>query len=224
MILPHDDSMTVFVVDDDQSVRQSLVMILQSLGHPVRGCASAAEFRKLYHKPARGVLVVDMHMPDETGLELCQDLKRQGISLPVLFLSANAEVSTAVAAMKAGAIDFLQKPIDGKVFVRQVEQALAVAREQQLRDERFRQIDAQINKLTRIDRETLQLILNGETNKKMAALLRVTERAVELRRQRLMKRLGTRSLAELLDLAVTHRELNEIRQLALTSSLEASEA
>ncbi len=210
--------MTIYVVDDDPTTRNSLVSVLRGLGYPVRGCASAAVFRELYTPNIPGVLIVELQMSGETGLDLCQDLRQQGIKLPILCFSEDAEVSTIVAAMKAGAMEYLPKPVDCSKLAQYVEQAIAIGNQWHVQEKHFRYIDQQIRKLTRNDRETLHLILNGESNKRMAALLNITERAVELRRQRLMKRMGTRSLAELLDLAVTHRVLSQIRKQPLKDS------
>lgn len=215
---------TISVVDDDRDLRESLVALLEALGHPVRSFASAREFRAGLNPRDGGVLIVDMYMPEETGLELCQSLFRDGVRLPVIFITAHANVTTAVAAMKSGAIEFLEKPFDRQTLVAHVRKAVALACEWREREQQFAALDERISRLSRADRETLELILAGETNKRMAALLDVTERAVELRRQRLMQRLETRSLAELLDFAVTHRVLSEIRQIIPENSPQASSA
>ncbi|MCA9055325.1 MAG: response regulator transcription factor, partial [Planctomycetaceae bacterium] len=194
-------------------MRESLVGLLEALGHAVRSFSSAREFRGALTTDAAGVLIVDMYMPEETGLELCQSLFRDGIRMPIIFMTAHADVTTAVAAMKSGAIEFLEKPFDRQTLVAHVEKAVALGREWRDREQQFAALDDRIARLSRVDRETLELILAGETNKRMAAMLDLTERAVELRRQRLMQRLETRSLAELMEFAVTHRVLREIRQI-----------
>ncbi|MFV0445287.1 MAG: response regulator transcription factor [Planctomycetaceae bacterium] len=200
-------------MDDDPDMRESLSTLLTALGHPVCAYASAAEFRAGLPGISGGVLIVDLAMPEESGIELCQSLYEQGIRLPVIFITAHADVTSAVAAMKTGALEFLEKPFDRATLVRQVDKALELDRQWREREVAFRRLDERLAALNTTDRETLALILQGESNKRMALRLNVTERAVERRRQKLMQRLETHSLAELMDLAITHRVLDEMRRL-----------
>jgi FixJ family two-component response regulator len=205
---------TVFVVDDDRDMRDSLVALITALGYPVRAFESAAAFSGFYQSPQPGCLVLDIRMPVESGLELYERLLKEGRRLPVIFITAHADVSTAVAAMKTGAIEFLEKPFDRQKLIERIDNALEIDARWRKREARYRSIDEQIGRLSKADHETLQLLLDGASNKVMAARLCLTERAVELRRQRLMQRLGVRSLAELLDLVITHRVLAEVEAAA----------
>jgi FixJ family two-component response regulator len=205
-----DDQPTVFVVDDDRQMRDSLVMLLEAMGYRARSFASADEFRRFYDPPSPGCLVLDVRMPRQTGLELYEQLVREGKRLPVIFITAHADVSTAVAAMKTGAIEFLEKPFERETLLERVKHALALDAAWRRREKEFNAVAARISRLNARDRETLDFILRGASNKVMAARLFISERAVEMRRARLMRKLEVESLAELIDLAVTHRLLAEI--------------
>jgi FixJ family two-component response regulator len=130
----------------------------------------------------------------------------------VIFISANADVSTAVAAMKTGAIEFLEKPIDCDKLLAHVRKAIALDAQWRRQDAAYTALAGRICQLSNRDRETLELIQAGESNKSMAARLFLTERAVEMRRAALMKKLQVSSVAQLLDLTITHRILTELRQ------------
>ncbi|HUY88184.1 MAG TPA: response regulator [Pirellulales bacterium] len=201
---------TVFVVDDDRQMRDSLVMLLETLGFPARSFASAGEFHRFYDPPLPGCLVLDVRMPRQTGLELYEQLIREGKRLPAIFITAHADVSTAVSAMKSGAIEFLEKPFEQETLLQRVKNALALDAAWRRREAEFKAVDDRIASLNARDRETLEWILRGASNKVMAARLFISERAVEMRRARLMRKLQVESLAELIDLAVTHRVLAEI--------------
>ena len=205
-------SPTIFVVDDDDEMRESLAALLDVLGFAVRTFASPSSFSRFYQTEMRGCLVLDIHMPRQTGLELYEQLLREGKRLPVIFITAHADVPTAVAAMKTGALEFLEKPFDRHRLLERVQAAIQLDSEWRERDAAFTRIEERISRLNERDRETLQLILAGESNKSMAAKLLLSERAVEMRRSTIMKKLDVQSLAELLELAVTHRILDELRQ------------
>ncbi|MEW4489905.1 response regulator [Thalassoglobus sp. JC818] len=203
---------TIFVVDDDRDFRDSLVALLSTLGWKAQGFSSAEEFIEFYAAQP-GCLILDIQMDGLNGIELYEQLLTQGKRLPVIFVTAHADINTAVSAMRTGAIDFLEKPFDRKALTRQIERALEIDEQWQRSEERFQQLNESVKELNPKDWETLELIIEGETNKSMAAKLHLTERAVELRRQRLMKRLNVRSLAELLELTVAHRVLAEVRAI-----------
>jgi FixJ family two-component response regulator len=210
----HPQMETVFIIDDDIQTRQSLVALVRAMGRSVRDFSGADEFYRDYRPEARGCLILDVQLPVQSGLELYQQMLGEGKRLPVIFITANACVPTAVAAMKCGAIDFLEKPFDRRTLMERIEQALELDRKWRSDESRFARLEGQIARLSSRDRETLELILAGESNKSMASKLLLTERAVEMRRARLMRKLGARSLAELLEVVVTHRILAELRATA----------
>jgi len=202
---------TVFLVDDDREIRESLMVLLRPLERPVMAFENGESFYHFYDGTVPGCLILETHLPGRSGLDLYNDLIVEGKRLPVIFTTARAEVSTAVAAMKAGAIEFLEKPFDLQKLMERIRTAIAIDARWRENERRYHVLDQLIRHLNRTDQETLNLILRGETNKAMSSQLHITERAVELRRQRLMQRLEVRSLAELLDMTITHRVMEEYR-------------
>lgn len=200
----------VFVVDDDYEVRSSLCAVIETKGFSAQGFSSAADFRERYQPVGEGCLVVDVQMPRQSGLELYEQLLREGKRLPVIFMTGQSDVATAVAAMKAGAIGFLEKPFDHRTLLDHIQKALELDAVWRRRDKEFTVIEQRMERLTSRETETLELILVGESNKSMAARLFISERAVEMRRAAIMRKLDVRSLAELLNVAVTHRLLAEL--------------
>ncbi|MBA3480371.1 MAG: response regulator transcription factor [Pirellulales bacterium] len=202
---------TVFVVDDDQQMRDSLVALLEVLGFNVQAFSAPGAFHRFYRSEMPGCLLLDIRMPRQSGLALYEQLLQEGKRLPVIFVTAHADVSTAVAAMKTGAIEFLEKPFDRETLVDRIRKALVLDAEWRRKDADFAALNARIERLTLRERETLALIQAGETNKAIAARSSLTERAVEMRRAAIMRKLQVRSVAEVVDLAATHRILTDIR-------------
>jgi FixJ family two-component response regulator len=203
---------TVFVVDDDDAMRESLVALLEVLDFRVAAFATPGAFYRHYTADMPGCLVLDVRMPRQSGLELYEQLLREGKRLPVIFITAHADVSTAVAAMKTGAIEFLEKPFDRETLIDRIQKALALDAEWRQSEAVFAELNSLIERLTDRERETLAMIQAGGTNKAIAAKLAISERAVEMRRSAIMKKLGVRSAAEVIDLSVTHRVLADLRQ------------
>jgi FixJ family two-component response regulator len=206
------DTPTIFVVDDDQQMRDSLGALLEALDFRVCALASPGAFLRHYRAEMPGCLLLDIRMPRQSGLEMYEQLLREGKRLPVIFITAHADVTTAVAAMKSGAIEFLEKPFDRVTLVEHVRRALALDAQWRRRDAEFSDLSRRIARLNPRDRETLALIQAGETNKAMASRLQLTERAVEMRRSTIMRKLQVRSVAELIDLTATHRILTDVRR------------
>jgi FixJ family two-component response regulator len=209
-----DFSPTVFVVDDDDEMLSSLQALLDVLEFAVRTFPSASGFARFYQADMPGCLVLDIRMPRQSGLELYEQLLHEGKRLPVIFITAHADVPTAVAAMKTGALEFLEKPFDRQKLLERVQAALALDAKWRDRNAEFAAIEDRIRRLSDREQATLDLILAGKSNKSMAAKLCLTERAVEMRRSSIMKKREARSLAELLDLTITHHILDELRQAA----------
>jgi FixJ family two-component response regulator len=203
---------SVFVVDDDKQLLDSLAGLLDVLGFQVRAFDSPSSFLRFYRSEMPGCLLLDVRMPQQSGLDLYERLLREGKRMPVIFITGYADVSTAVTAMKIGAIDFLEKPFDRGTLLDRVQTALALDAEWRKRDNDYATISERIKQLSDREWETLKLIQAGESNKSMAAKLFLTERAVEMRRSAIMKKLQVRSVAELLNLTTTHRILTELRE------------
>jgi FixJ family two-component response regulator len=219
MSLPSVKPQTVYLVDDDAEFRESLESLIIALGYPVRAYDHPTQFLHDYQSDWPGCLLLDVRMPGQSGLELYEQLIREEKRLPVVFVTAHADVSTAVSAMKSGAIEFLEKPFDHHRLAELIESAMALDLKWRASEDRFREIHDRVSTLSSRDRETLELVLEGATNKAIAARLFLSERAVEFRRARLMKKLEVRSLAELMELAITHRLLAEIRDARRQSPL-----
>jgi FixJ family two-component response regulator len=216
MIPPDLSSPTVFVVDDDQQMRDSLCALLDVLGFQRMAFSTPGGFHRFYRPEMPGCLLLDIRMPRQTGLELYERLLEEGRRLPVIFITAHADVSTAVAAMKTGAIEFLEKPFDRETLLDRVRKALALDAQWRAGDAKFADIADRVARLSEREKETLAMIQAGESNKSMASKLCLTERAVEMRRSAIMRKMQVRSVAELVDLTVTHRILGELREAAKT--------
>ena len=200
---------TVFVVDDDRAMRDSLSWLLDSVGLRVRSYATAAEFLA-DHDPAQpGCLVLDVRMPGMSGLDLQAELARRGVELPPIVITGHAEVSMAVRAVKAGAIDFIEKPFSDQLLLDRVRQALQIDLE--AREVRRRREDARrrLATLTAREREVLNLVVAGKANKEIASELGVSPKTVEVHRAHVMSKMCVDSLAELIRITLLAGEIRE---------------
>jgi FixJ family two-component response regulator len=201
----------VFLVESDKQLLDSLVALLEAHELQVHAFTRPESFLKFYRREMSGCLVLDVCMPRHNGIEMYAQLLRDGKRLPAIFITAHADVSMAVAAMKSGAIEFLEKPLDRDTLLDRVRKALAIDAKWRREDAHYAAISERIGLLSDRDRETLALIQAGKSNKSIAASLFLTERAVEMRRSTIMRKLQVHSLAELVELATTHRILTEQR-------------
>ena len=194
---------TVFVVDDDKAVRRFLEGLITSVGLRVKSCASAREFFDTYEQGSRGCILLDIRMPGTSGLEIQKMLKERDIDLPVIILTGHGDVQIAVHAMKAGAVDFIEKPFNNELLLDRIQTTV----EQSLRSstgsvDRTR-IAERIELLTPRERQVLDLVVAGETNKGVARQLLISERTVEIHRAKVMAKMRAKSLAELVRMAAT---------------------
>ena len=200
---------TVFVVDDDRAKRESLSWLLDSVGLRVRSYATAADFLA-EHDPAQpGCLVLDVRMPGMCGLDLQAELARRGVELPTIVITGHAEVSMAVRAVKAGAIDFIEKPFSDQLLLDRVRQALQIDLE--AREVRRRREDARrrLATLTAREREVLDLVVAGKANKEIASALGLSTKTVEVHRAHVMSKMCVDSLAELIRITLLAGEIRE---------------
>lgn len=188
---------TVFVVDDDEGVRNSLRFLLRSVGLPTRMLSSAGEFLESYKPSQAGCLVLDVRMPGMSGLELQQQLNLRGATLPVIFITGHGDVPMAVEAMQQGAFDFLQKPFRDQDLLDRIQRALERDARNRSALAEHEKIRERIASLTPREREVLALMTQGKSNKVMAAALGVSQRTVEIHRARVMEKSGATSLAQL---------------------------
>jgi FixJ family two-component response regulator len=191
---------TIFVVDDDEGVRRALTSAGGLLGHPVRGFPSAHEFLNAYQPSQPGCLVLDIKMPGMTGLELQRKLADEGVNIPIVMISGHADVRIAVEAMTLGAVTLLEKPFRLEELLAHVRKAVDKDRADREVQNKSASVAARLNALTPKEREVLDMIAAGKTNRAMADELSLSVRAVEDRRARLMKKVGAHSVAELVRL------------------------
>lgn len=193
---------TVFVVDDDASIRELLAWLMKNNGMAVETFANAQAFLKSYRLGTPGCVIVDLFMPGMTGLELQHYLTEHQIHIPVIFLSARADIANAVAAVKQGAIDFIEKPFDYKKIV-------ALAKDCLLRDEVLRSArgkrdgkQARLALLTQREREVMHLVVSGKINRVIAEELTISIKTVEAHRAKIMEKLEVKSVAELVQISM----------------------
>ncbi len=191
----------VFVVDDDEHVRNALCRLLRSNGYVAQSFESSSAFMQgadLTGTPA--CLLLDLQLPDFSGIELQRRL--DGI-VPIVFISAHGELSTAVQAMKAGATDFLTKPIDASVLFEATARALERARHLYTQREQRAEIQRRVDKLTPREREVMALVVTGRPNKLVADKLGAAEKTIKIHRARVMEKMKANSLADLVRLVTT---------------------
>lgn len=191
----------VYVVDDDAAVRDSLCLLCETAGLKVECHASAESFLSAYSPGRAGCLVLDVRMGQMSGPELHAELLRRGSPLPVIYLTAHGDIPMTVRAMKAGAADFLTKPVDGAVLLDRVQAALARSCELLQRQENLATQHRRMTLLTPREREVMLLALSGYCNKDIASQLGISYRTVEIHRSRILQKTGTTSMLELARLA-----------------------
>jgi two-component system response regulator FixJ len=194
------DNRIVHIVDDDEAVRQSLAFLLGSAGLAVRLYDSATAFLAGLASVKGGCLITDMRMPDMTGLELLHALKAKGCGLPAIVITGHGDVPLAVEAMKAGAVDFIEKPFDEEAILHAVQAALECGREGEGGDAPA--IAARLASLSERERQVLEGLIAGHPNKTIAYDLGISPRTVEVYRANLMTKMEARSLSELIRMAI----------------------
>ena len=187
----------VFIVDDDASTRELLCWLMKREGHAVRAYMDASSFLDAYDPEQPGCLLLDLHLPGMSGLDLQQSLKARGVLLPVIFLSGGADVPRAVRAVREGAVDFIEKPFDYKHVAARVAECLE--RDRCEREGRLRRqlVARRLAHLTQREREVLDLVVAGRINRDIAESLGISVKTVEAHRAHLMEKLEVGSVAEL---------------------------
>jgi len=192
---------TVFIVDDDDAVRRFLSGLIESVELRVEAFASARDFLEAYEPGQPGCLVLDVRMPGMSGLELQRELADQAIDLPVIILTGHGNIRLAVHAMKAGAIDFVEKPFDNELLLDRIQRA--VAENVRAASERIKRVEIaeRMQLLTPRERGVLDLVVDGQTNKGVARHLDISEKTVEIHRANVMQKMQAKSLADLVKMA-----------------------
>ncbi len=193
-----DENGTVFLIDDDPGIRDSLSLLLSLKGVRTQPFANAESFIETYRPDWPGCVLTDLRMPGMTGLELQVVLRERQVEVPVVVLTAHGNVATARAALKNGAFDFLEKPIDDVMLIGVLRNALRADRERRAAVSSRSRADARLERLTAREREILALIAAGHQNREIATQLGISPRTVEVHKARIMEKLECDSLAELI--------------------------
>jgi two-component system response regulator FixJ len=205
MAKPDDKSTTstVYVVDDDDGMRRALDTLLSTVGYKTAVFSRPSEFLANFRADSPGCLVLDIRMPDMSGLELQQHLNRIGSMLPVIFITGHGDVPMAVQAMKEGAFEFVQKPFRDQDLLDRINHALKQDTENRSTVARRTEVLHRLESLTPRERQVMDLVVDGAANKVIAIDLDLSERTVEIHRAKVMEKMGARSVAHLVKLHLT---------------------
>jgi two-component system response regulator TtrR len=204
--ISHDQQPTVYVVDDDESIRTLWRWLMESNAIPVKTFGTASAFIESYRSGSAGCLVLDLRLPGMSGLELQQYLNGRGIEIPIVFVTGHGDVPAAVSALKGGAVDFIQKPFSHREVLSIIQKAFQ--RDAQNREKRARRSRTadRLASLTEREREVLQRIVEGKPNKVIASELVISVKTVEFHRAKVMEKTGVDSVAELVHIAMQQSE------------------
>jgi len=188
---------TVFLVDDDEAVRDSLALLMKSVALTSRSFASAGDFLAAYDPDSPGCLILDIRMPGMSGMELQQKLIDMRAKLPIIFITGHGDIPMAVEAMQRGAVDFIPKPFRDDELLDRINKALETDRKNRDSLVEREVIEERIEKLTPREKQVLELVVQGKANKVIAGDLEVSQRTVEIHRARVMEKMQVRSVAQL---------------------------
>lgn len=194
---------TIYVVDDDEAMRDSMTWLLEGEGYVVACFDSAESFLKARRDDMRGCLILDVRMPEMSGLELHEKLDALGSELPVIFVTGHGDVPMAVSALQRGACDFIEKPFHNEDLLSRIVRALELDAQLSARRQRNGAISHRLDQLTQRESEVMKLVVAGKLNKQIADELNISMKTVEAHRARVMEKMGVRTLAELVKAVVT---------------------
>lgn len=192
-----ENEQTVFIVDDDEGVRDGLSLLLATVGQPCELYKSACDFLDAYDPSRHGCLVLDIRMPRMTGLDLQRRLIEMQARLPIIFITGHGDVPMAVEAMRRGAVDFIRKPFREHDLLDRINEALNLDDDIQKKQASRQQLADKLGALSERERQVFSRVADGEMNKVIAADLGISERTVEVHRGQVMKKLGVKTLAQL---------------------------
>jgi len=195
----------VCVIDDDDAVRQSLEFLLITAGMKVRGFESARAFLDVLPQIKSGCIITDVRMPEITGMELLRRVEESGADIPVIVITGHGDVSLAVEAMKAGAVDFIEKPFDDELLLSSVRSALSKGADAARHKAEVTDIHDRLNALSNRERQVLEGLVAGKANKTIAFDLGISPRTVEIYRAHLMTKMSANSLSDLVRMVMTIR-------------------
>ena len=200
------DTARVHIVEDDEAVRESLQLVLESIGYRVSVYDSANRFIEAWNPDMAGCLVLDIRMPGMNGMELQRRLNERNSILPIIFVTGHGDVPMAVEAMQQGAVDFVQKPYREQELLEKIERAFRLDAENRQSLQSRQDITVRLSSLTPRELEVLRLMVEGKANKVIAIDLSISQRTVEIHRARVMEKLGANSLAHLVRMVMAADE------------------
>ena len=193
---------TVFIVDDEKAIIDSLTLLMKSVSLPVKSFNHAQEFIDAYSPDEPGCLLLDIRLPHITGLELQDYLNQQKYALPIIFMTGHGDIPMAVDAIKKGALDFIQKPFQAEELLKKIEAAFTVDKSRRSKTKNSSQCIDTIESLTPREREIMEKMINGDPNKVIAIDLGISQRTVEIHRAHIMQKTQAKSLAQLIKMAM----------------------
>jgi two-component system response regulator FixJ len=193
---------TIFIVDDDAAVRDSLCALLEAEGFAVEGFESAKAFLGGFKSKEACCVIADIRMPDMDGLELQEEIIKRGWGLPVIIITGHGDVPLAVRAMKAGAVDFIEKPFDDEILRASINRGIAQSRRSRGENAVVQEVESRIAQLTAREREVMEHLVAGRPNKVIAHRMDISPRTVEVHRGRVMEKMQARSLSDLVRMAL----------------------
>jgi two-component system, LuxR family, response regulator FixJ len=197
------DAAVIYVLDDDEGMRRALTTLLGTIGHKVAPFGVPSEFLAKHDRSQHGCVVLDIRMPEMSGLEVQQRLNKEGSMLPVIFITGHGDVPMAVQAMKEGAFDFIQKPFREQDLVDRINHALQQDAENRKSVLQKAELQKRFDSLTQREHQVLDLVVDGRANKVIAIDLELSERTVEIHRANVMEKMGARSVAHLVKMHLT---------------------
>ncbi len=198
-----DETLTVFIVDDDPAVRDSLRWLIESLKHPVETFESAKDFLDICTPEIQGCLVLDVRLPGMSGLQLQSRLREQGVEIPIIIITGHGDVPMAVRALQGGALHFLEKPFRDQEVLDCVQEALELASSTHAARIQKHEIQKRVDTLTPREYQIMKEIVKGSTNKNIGQTLEISTKTVEIHRTRVMHKMGADSLPDLVRMVMT---------------------
>lgn len=195
------ESRKVFIIDDDPSVRRSISFLLKSIGYTAESFNSAEEFLDLEDYKGQGCILLDIFMEGRSGLELQQEIAGKFFNLPIIYISGQGDIDMSVKALRTGALNFLQKPVDEQTLIPAIEEALNISLQILNKNQEERHLQSLVDSLTARELQVFRQLITGMLNKQIAAELKIAEQTVKLHRGKITEKLGVKSVAELVRIA-----------------------
>lgn len=196
------NDMTVFIIDDDPKIRDSLKLIIELDGLSVEGFSDAKTFLEFYQPELRGCAIIDINMPEMNGLQLQTELNNRGFPLPIIFLTGHGNIPLSVKTIKAGASNFLIKPVSRKTLLDSIKSALKEAETLSAEQEENQRCQLLLGSLTEREKELMPLLIEGLTHKIIAQQLDISHRTVEIHKSNILRKTATKNLLELAQIAI----------------------